>query len=198
VQPVVEIISVHGAYEFMGNETIPHRGGIPGCFVQDGLAQGMRFGMIGSTDCHGLLWQHGVCIKRDPFRSGWVCVLAKELTREALFEAICKRRCYATSGIRARLVFESDGHMMGEEYRSGAPREIKVAVNSESQLKWIEVVRNNKTLRQFGGEGHSSQFSFTDDEPLSETAWYYLRVTCEDKNMAWSSPIWVSPEAKSA
>lgn len=196
VQPVVEVISVHGAYEFLGNETIPHRGGMNGCFVQDGLAQGMRFGLIGSTDCHGLLWQHGVCIKRDPFRSGWACVLAKELTREAIFEAIRKRRCYATSGIRARLLFEINGQMMGQELRCSGDREIKVAVSSESEIKWIEVVRDNKTIRQFGGEGHSSQFVFSDQEPLDQTAYYYLRVTCEDKNMAWSSPIWVTPEAK--
>jgi len=57
-QPLVEIISVHGAFEFMGNKPIPHRGGKKDCFVQDGLARGLRFGIVGGSDSHGLIWHH--------------------------------------------------------------------------------------------------------------------------------------------
>ncbi|MCX7625826.1 MAG: CehA/McbA family metallohydrolase [Candidatus Sumerlaeaceae bacterium] len=113
VMPLVEIVSVHGAHEFMGNRPLVHRGGMRGYFAQDGLARGLKFGFIGGTDCHGLLWQHGECWKRDPYEGGLACVLAKELTREAIFDALRKRRCYATSGIRMRMVFEINGAPMG-------------------------------------------------------------------------------------
>ncbi len=31
------------------------------------------------------------------------------------------------------------------------------------------------------------------EEPLSQPGWYYARVILEDGEMAWSSPVWVSP-----
>jgi len=31
------------------------------------------------------------------------------------------------------------------------------------------------------------------EEPLAEQSWYYARVILEDGEMAWSSPVWVSP-----
>jgi tRNA threonylcarbamoyladenosine modification (KEOPS) complex Pcc1 subunit len=195
VIPVIEIVSVHGAHEFMGNRPLAHRGGMAGHFAQDGLARGLRFGFIGGTDCHGLLWQHGECWKRDPYQAGLACVLAPELTREAVFEALRMRRCYATSGIRARIVFEANGTPMGAEIEASDKLEFKVDVSSESLLRWIEIVKDNTTVYTFGGEGHRSQFTWCDPEwkgnPAGRTSYFYLRVTCRDDNMAWSSPIWV-------
>lgn len=195
VVPVVEIVSVHGAHEFMGNRPLAHRGGMRGYFVQDGLARGLRFGFIGGTDCHGLLWQHGECWKRDPYEGGLACVLAKELTREAIFDALRQRRCYATSGIRMRMVFEVNGAPMGAEIEAAEAVQIKVDVASESPILWLEIVRDNQTVHSFGGEGHRSTFTWTDPDwagrKAGETSYYYLRVTCRDDNMGWSSPVWV-------
>ncbi len=190
-QPLVEIVSVHGAFEYMGNKPIPHRGGLRGCFVQDGLARGFRFGIVGGSDSHGLIWHHRVCYKRDPNRAGWSCILAKELTRESLWDALKKRRCYATSGIWLRMVFEINGHMMGEEFETSEPPVIRIDVNAESELKWLEIVRNNETIYRYGGEGFRSRFSYEDTNAPKGVSYYYLRVVCEDDNMAWSSPIWV-------
>ena len=53
LQPVVEIISNHGSFEFMGNKPLKHRGGMVGHFLQDGLARGLKFGFIGGSDSHG-------------------------------------------------------------------------------------------------------------------------------------------------
>lgn len=191
VQPLVEIVSVHGAFEYMGNNPIPHRGGKPGCFVQDGLARGLRFGIVGGSDSHGLIWHHRVCYKRDPNRAGWTCVLAKELTRQSIWEALRNRRCYATSGIWMRMFFQINGHIIGEEFETTEKPTIEVDVNAESELKWIQIVRNNQTIYSYGGEGFRSRFTFVDNEPPAGISFYYLRVICEDNNMGWSSPIWV-------
>lgn len=192
VTPVIEIVSVHGAYEYMGNRPIAHRGGLKGHFVQDGWARGLKFGLIGGTDCHGLLYQHGVAWKRDPYRAGWAAILAKNLTRPAVLEALRARRCYATSGIWARLLFEVNGHVMGEEFEDSGPLKIRVECDSESPIEYLEIVRNNEVIYSFGGEGHASKFTFEDKPVPAGTAWYYLRVTCRDGNMAWSSPVWVT------
>jgi hypothetical protein len=199
VAPLVEIVSVHGAHEYMGNRPLPHRGGMAGHFVQDGLARGLKLGFVGGTDCHGLLWQHGECWKRDPYQAGLTGVLARELTREAVFEALRKRRCFATSGIFMRMVFEVNGAPMGSEIEADEAVQIKVDVASESPLRWLEIVRDNETVHSYGGEGHRSAFKWTDPEwserEPGETSYYYLRVICRDDNMAWSSPVWVTRRA---
>jgi hypothetical protein len=42
----------------------------------------------------------------------------------------------------------------------------------------------------------SVDLSWTDPEPpVERTAFYYARVFLVDGEMAWSSPIWVTPES---
>lgn len=54
-----------------------------GHYVQDALVQGYRFGMIASGD------HFGITI---------AAVYARGLTRDAVFDALKKRRCYGTTG----------------------------------------------------------------------------------------------------
>jgi hypothetical protein len=190
--PLVEMVSVHGAYEYMGNRPIRHRGGRPGCFIQNGLARGLRFGVIGGSDSHGLIWQHRVAYKRDPNRCGLAGVLAKELTRESLFDAFKKRRTFATSGVKMRLDFRVNGHLMGEEFSTSDKIKINVDVISESDLLWLTIVRDNKDFNQYGGEGLRSYYSIEDPDLSPGNHFYYLRVVLKDGNMAWSSPVWVN------
>lgn len=200
IQPLCEIISVHGRMEFMGNRPIPHRGGIRGNFVQDALAQGHKFGIIGGSDCHGLIWQHGVAYKRDPYRCGLACFLAPDLTRESLFDAMRKRRSYATTGIKPRIDFRVNNHLMGEEITATGPLEITVDVKAQHDLKWITIVKDNQDWYEYGGEGYLSRFTVKDDDATPGVHYYYLRVEFEQSagpdfkgpEMAWTSPIWVT------
>jgi hypothetical protein len=192
VQPLVEIVSNHGAYEFMNNRPIFHRGGIKGCFIQDGLARGLVFGIVGGSDTHGLLWQHHVGWKRNCLRVGLTCILAKELTREALFDAMKNRRTYATSGVKMCIIFEVENAMIGQEVSLSKPPRIRVEVMSPLDVQWLQIVRNNETILTYGGEGFHTRFTHTDEGLKSGRYWYYLRVITEDGNMAWTSPIWVN------
>ena len=193
--PAVEICSVHGAFEFEGNRPIPHRGGMKGNFLQDGLLAGKRVGVVGGSDQHGLIWQHGVCWKRNAYRAGLTGVWAPELTREAILDAIRARRTFATTGVKLCLRFLCGGHPMGSEVQSpGSPKfTAEVAVPpEEGHLDGIELVRDGVVVHTHGGEGQYSRFTFV-DEQASEPgmSFYYARVTLRDNNMAWSSPIWV-------
>lgn len=196
IQPLVEICSVHGAFEYMGNEPIPHRGGRPGHFLRDGLARGLRFGVCGGSDQHGLLWQHGVCWKRNVYRAGLTGVLAAECTREAIFEAMRKRRTFATTGVKLRPLLTIEDFSMGEEGEVSRPPRIQVNVLAAGEIKWISIIRNGEVITHYGGEGAHSRFTHTDDTlPENQTSYYYLRVVMEDGNMAWTSPIWITPRA---
>ncbi len=192
IQTFAEIVSNHGRFEFMGNEPIKHRGGLRGHFLQDGFALGHRFGLIGGSDNHGLIWHHGVCRQRDSYRTGLACVLAPDLSRQSVFDALKKRRCFASTGNKPRLDFRVNGHLMGEEIEvSEGPITISAKVSARERLDYITVVKNNRDWYHFGGEGWESRFTIADDELPEKESFYYLRVLFKDGNMAWSSPVWV-------
>jgi len=195
--PAVEICSVHGAFEYEGNRPIPHRGGMKGHFLRDGLLAGKRVGVMGGTDQHGLIWQHGVCWKRNAYRTGLTGVWAPELSREAILDAIRARRTFATTGVKLCLRFLCGEHLMGSELdlaEASPPRfTVEVSVPSdEGELHTLEIVRDGEVVHCFGGEGRQSRYVFVDEQPpQGRVSFYYLRVTLRDNNMAWSSPIWV-------
>jgi uncharacterized protein DUF3604 len=193
ITPVVEIISNHGAFEYEGNEPIPHRGNIPGHFAQDGLALGKRFGFIGGSDTHGLIWHHRAGWTRNNLRSGLACVLAPELTRESIFEAIQKRHTFATTGVKCRLDFRVNNYIMGDEFTTNESKvQIKAQVDSPQDIKWVTVVKNNKDLYKAGAAGYTPKLTINDPEVDEGENWYYLRVEFENGEMAWSSPVWVT------
>lgn len=207
-QPDVEIVSVHGAFEHIGNEPIGHRGGIPGMFAQDGLERGLRFGLIGSSDGHGLIHHHGVGRKKDPWRQGLTGLWAPELTREAVFEALKARRVYATSGTPIRVWIEAEGPaataasngeaparaVMGGELTVAGPPSLTSRVEGTGKVRYVHLLRDNEVVYSFGGDadgGRYGNFTFVDEGVPPGTHWYYLRVVQVDGEMAWSSPIWV-------
>ncbi len=194
--PVVEICSVHGAYEYEGNEPIRHRGGLRGCFFRDGLARGLRVGVVGGTDQHGLIWQHGVCWKRDVYRAGLTGVWAPELSRETLLDALRARRTFATTGVKLWLYFAVNDALMGAAVETDKPPTIvaEVAIPpGEGRLDWLEIVRDGVPISRCGSEGPRTRHTLVDDAcPSAKTACYYVRVKLADNNMAWSSPVWVT------
>ncbi|MHC4175446.1 MAG: DUF3604 domain-containing protein, partial [Planctomycetota bacterium] len=102
------------------------------------LAQGRRLGVIASTDDH-LGFPGG-------YREGLAAVLATELTREAIFDAIRNRRTYAVTGDRIGLDFQLNGRLMGRELPYTRHRELAVTVTGWDQLDRVEILKNNRVL----------------------------------------------------
>ncbi|MFH1851687.1 MAG: DUF3604 domain-containing protein [Candidatus Neomarinimicrobiota bacterium] len=194
IQPVMELVSGHGAFEYQGNLPLMHRGGMPGNFIQDGLARGLKFGFIGSSDSHGLRYHHGMSPKEDSRAGGLAAVLTGGRDRAAVFAALQARSCYATSGTRIEIKLLIDGRWPGSDFATTTPPEIQFEVVGSAPLKMVELVRNNQVLRVVGKdlhEGRGARSTFVDQDIPAGTNWYYLRVIQENNEMAWSSPIWV-------
>jgi len=104
------------------------------------LSQGYRLGIIASTDDH--LGYPGA------YREGLVAVLATELTREAIFDAIRNRRTYAVTGDRIHLDFKLNDSIMGTELPYTPHRELAVDVTGWDQLERVEIIKNNKVLHR--------------------------------------------------
>ena len=180
--------------------------------VQTALARGIRFGFVGGTDTHQGRPGNANCAPAwvgDPgaVTGGLTAVYAKELTREAIWQAIHDRRCYATNGARILLWTLVAGHPMGSEV-SVSPddavareRTIRVRLLPTDNVERVDIVRNNRTIHSFSGSGLLER-EFTDETALSDlygqlphgvAVYYYVRVLQQDRHLAWSSPVWFQP-----
>jgi len=193
----IEVISHHGIGEYPGNpyELGGANGLIMGRHLQDILERGFRYGTAGSTDSHYTYHRHHLSAPQHPNLTGYMGVLAAELSREAIFEALRNRRVFATSGPRFSIDFRVNGHMMGEEFTAQPGEDqvkIEARVESLSPIERVEVVKNARTIESWEGSGLTMTRSLSDRlEEGREFNYYYLRVTTEDDHFAWSSPVWV-------
>lgn len=194
-QPVWEVCSLHGVYEDEKRATaFPPRPDVvlEGEFVRTALDKGLRFGFVGGTDSHGLLWHHGISPRRDPRRTGLTGIPGAVATREAIFEALGERRCYATTGARIVLRVDLDGAPMGASLPGDARGELNVEVEGTASLTSVELVRRGSDERLRGTQGRRCVCSILVGlrEGLSWD-YLYVRVTQRDGEMAWSSPIFL-------
>lgn len=188
VQPIVEICSNHGIFEYTGNPRA-HRFESKNNHVQDALARGYQVGFIGGSDSHGM----------QPGDDGGIAaVLVRgELSRANIFDAWRNRRCYASTAPRMAIDFAVNGHIMGETLiaKGKQPIEITGCVKAPGNIKHIDLVKNNKDIATFQPRENATQselcFKYTDTEEVGINVYYYLRVTLVDGETTWTSPIWV-------
>ena len=147
--------------------------------VKSALEKGFKFGIVASGDMHA----------GYPGCAGKVAVLAKELSRESIFNALWNRNVYATTGDRIILDVEINGHKMGEAFFSQASRNIKINVKNNSNISKIVIVKNsNETIHNVSGNNVDIEII---DYPERNEDWIYIRVECSNKELAWSSPFWI-------
>ena len=199
LEPVTEIVSVHGVSEAADSPSLIHRP-VAGNFVRDALARGYRFGFVGSSDGHD--GHPGLAHLASP-TGGVVAILADELTRDAVYEALRARRVYATSGPRmilrvtfggepqGALVSLVDGRQRDPSPIPGIPADALVAqVIAPGPLAGIELIRSGQVVDgvDCGGERRCGQvWTFGD---LAPGEYLYLRITQVDGGLAWTSPFY--------
>ncbi|HTM50439.1 MAG TPA: DUF3604 domain-containing protein [Bryobacteraceae bacterium] len=104
------------------------------------LAHNYRFGVIASTDDH-LGYPGG-------WGEGLAAVLAPDLSRKSIMEALWDRRTYAVTGDRIALRFTVNGKMMGRELPYTRERKIHVSVSGWDPVDRIEVLKNNRVIHR--------------------------------------------------
>jgi hypothetical protein len=149
------------------------------------LATGGRTGFVGGSDTHE---------GKPQFKTA---VLARALTRPAIFEALRHRRNYAVSHAPIGLDVRIDGHFMGEEIAiRGAPR-IAVDVHGTDMIDEVIIVRDGVVIDSVHPAARTAKFVYV-DRAFSGQSYYYVRVIQADvdqygnRSRAWSSPIWVT------
>jgi len=143
ISPFAEIFSQHGCSEsdaeYPGLRKNAHMGpGVSGGTIEDGLAGGVRTGIIASNDSHhnlGAVYGWGI-----------MACWARELTRESLWEAFAARRVYGTTGDRIALELDVEGALMGAEIDRSGPVRIAARVRGCDAIDRIELLRNNRII----------------------------------------------------
>lgn len=151
ISPFVEIYSMHGCSE---SDTAPYpmlhwQPREYGTTAEFGYEKGLKFGLVGSTDIHsGYPGSWG---------DGRMAVYAKELTRDAIWDAFLNRRTYAVTGDKIKAQFRVNGAMLGEEINGNSEREIELAVETCDFLNKIEVIKNSRVIHCLTGDESPSE-----------------------------------------
>ncbi len=134
VEPLMEIHSAWGTFEWV---------------YQEAFARGFKVGFVANSDGH----------KGRPGASypgagvfgtlgGLTCVLSASRDREGFWEALQRRRCYATSGQRIVVEADLNGHSIGSEVRTRQAR-IGVRVLGTAPIAGIELLRGPEVVDTF-------------------------------------------------
>jgi len=214
-EPVLEVFSMWGSSEAR-HDDFYLRGGKSDApaYLQDALKLGYRYGVIGSSDTHHTMPGSPCSILPCPYHhpansmvnQGLAAVYARELSRQAIFDSLMKRRCYATTSTRPILDFWVESTPMGGTLEVGEAQEpartIRIEVCTSMLPATLEIICNNELLHSFKIRDVHTLYTFTDDRDVgnlwiegaprdpSPFMYYYLRLRYQGIT-AWSSPVWL-------
>ena len=188
-QPCFEIVSCHGAYEREDDEVIGRRDPVRGPFILPLLESGMRFGLCGGSDGHGLLWQHGISRRRDAHRTGLTAVISRDLDRASVMHALRARSVYATSGERIWIRLWVAGVPMGGVTAEPGPLRAEVEMRAGAPVRRACLVMPGSEVELATG-GAADWAGGVDVDP-PRPGFVYLRVVRADNECAWSSPVFL-------
>ena len=203
--PVIEIHSTWGTSEYRGNATPLKIHPGPG-YAVDLLNRGLRLGFIGGSDSHRSMTfplDIDASLDSDNQPPGLTAVFSENLSREALFNGIKSRNCYATILERIYLCVDINGVRQGQILRCEDEKvdvDISIAAAAQTEITTIEIIKNGAVVFSTAVGNWKADVEFSDtirnpDDCLKsvhtgEFLYYYVRVSCESGARAWSSPIW--------
>ena len=188
LEPVTEIVSVHGSSE-AADTPAPIYSAVAGNFVRDALDRGYRLGLVGSGDGHD---GHPGLAHLAARSGGLAAILAEEATREAVLAALRARRVYATNGPRIHLAATLAGRPMGAVLAAaevGGRAELEARVAAPAPLVAIDLVRPGGAVESLDCGGRLECALRRGIDGLEPGGYLYLRVRQADGGAAWSSPF---------
>lgn len=163
---------------------------------------GYRVGFVASSDSHdgNPGTAQGTEIRNHLYHylgSGQTGVLVDNPDREAIFDAIAARRCFAVTGERLLACTELDGQPMGsvvDAHRLSTRPTLRVSVASFLPIEQVLVYRNGDLADRIM-TGDTTQLELDWHDPAynkADKASYFAKVIRADGEQAWTSPIWIN------
>jgi hypothetical protein len=175
LEPVVEIYSDWGRFEWL---------------LEDALKHGYKVGFVANSDGHkGRPGASHPGASTFGAYGGLTCVLAESLTREAVFDAIKARRCYAvTAAQRIHVELAVNGLPMGAAGRAEGPVKIAGRVVGTGPIERIDLFRGLdiiKTVSPYAPESFEGSNRY-------RIAWAGSRVRGRDRLTTWDGRVELS------
>jgi hypothetical protein len=168
-------------------EIVQRRGDYEADLVENGWGVGRILGVVAGSDTH---------IAASGFPQGVTAILAPELTRDALFDALLSRHTYATTHGDIILHFFADGQMQGTALSRRTSVDLNGEIASKSGfISLVELVDNGEAVAIWQPEQDSSLRFDSVQQVGEDPHYFYVRVTLDNGHRAWSSPIWVNHPA---
>jgi hypothetical protein len=187
IEPVTEVVSVHGSSEAPDSPRVIYDA-VDENFVRDALAKGVHFGFIGGGDSHD--GHPGLAHLASP-GGGLAAIFSEDKTRDGVLNALRSRHAYATNGPRIWLRMRLDDHPMGSRIAVATTytQRLQYAVAGTAPIDRVDLIVSGHVIGSFPGE-KQREASGTVDVPALEAGGYvYVRVVQEDGGVAWASPI---------
>ncbi len=142
-------------------------------------------------------WHVAPAISQNNHNGNWgregegrTVILAQALTEECLYEAMGQRRVYATEDSNLGIVYTLDEQLMGSVVPAGDSHTISLWIwdASEEPLGLIEVIGSEEQVL------YAKEISGCAEERTIRvpggSAYYYLRITQQDGDVAVTAPVW--------
>ncbi len=187
VERFLEIYSMWGHFDKLANKI---------------LNQGAILGFTGGGDCHsGNVFfspedrnGQGKTAHFTSYQIRYKCGITgaflEDLDRENLIYCLRNRKTYATTGDRILVDFSISQIKMGE---IGKVEDvlIKADIHGCDTIKKIEVIRNGKIIKKEYIDKMDVVFNYEDNDIEKGKYWYYLKITQKNKEVAYTSPVWL-------
>lgn len=171
LEPVVEVASVHGRFEWL---------------IEEAIRRGYHVGFVANSDDH--TGRPGAAYPTSHafgVRGGLTGVYAGELTRAAALAAYKERRTYATTGERIFLAVDLGGRPMGCAVQTAVPPSLHVEVAGTAALERVEIRRGLETV-------YSHPLGLTGDPRRVRIVWGGASLRGRGRHVVWDGGLAVS------
>jgi hypothetical protein len=158
--------------------------------LEDALRRGYKVGFVANSDGHkGRPGASHPGASTFGAYGGLTCVAAESLTRESVFDAIRRRRCYGTTAAqRIHVELSVDGLPMGAEGRARGPVRIAGRVAGTGPVERVDVFRGLEVIATMSPYTKAS----FDGSTRYRVAWAGSRVRGRDRLTTWDGHVELS------
>ncbi|MYF03558.1 MAG: hypothetical protein F4230_00675 [Holophagales bacterium] len=193
VEPLVEIYQgdrTSAEYEgapraATAEKPIGQQGGFqPAGFVWNAWAKGYKLGVQAASD-------------HISTHISYAATIAEDFTTQGLLDAMKQRHSYAATD---NIILDYRIRANGREYLQGDIAEVSgrfelvVKVIGTARIEQIDIIRDQTFLYNRQNLDQEVDLTFVDSDVEPGEHYYYVRVIQKNREIAWSSPIWVTVE----
>ncbi len=191
VEPLVELYQgYHASYEYPGApraesdnlQVSVHGRYRPEGFWWEALKKGYKIGVQGSSD-------------HISTHTSYTMIYTPSAERGDILESMRARHAYAaTDNIIIDYTAEAAAgqtYLMGDAFKAAAAPNLKFRIIGTDVITEVDIIKDQTFVYHSKPNAKTVEFTFRDTETSARESYYYVRIQQRDRNLAWSSPIWV-------